>query len=414
MRYTFILFCLLVFSDSAKGQWGVLFSENEFEHPGLNRSFHILSSVVSGSDRFSGRFVTDYWNGGFLSADSRRDQFNRLKTISDLGLQWSSSLVYQNRGFRFGRLTGMRISYNHFILHEASVSKGLFGLYFFGNSGNDSLSVALGPSNEKRQSFQSFKLGSGFKSGRWEFRANIGLLLGIDFVDRSIQEGSLSTSSSATEIFVDLKYKGVNSDLGKNRIFSPSGYGIIGDLGLSFNYSNSGFVSMEFNRLGFVSWNSGLKRTLIDTSYLFDGVEVRGFLDSLYLDIQSSEDLENRFAKIESSSTLNQMLPWDITLRWHHTWAGSKFAANGLFRWMPDSSFGTGAEGALIWNAFKWLSTSIHAGAGNYSRFNLGLGLGLKMGQGLYLAFRITSLSNWAYTAGDAGWNGHFHLYKAL
>jgi hypothetical protein len=386
----------LVFSSNLEGQWGVLFSENELEHPGLNRSLHIISSVVSGSDRFTSQFATDYWNGGFLSDDSRRDQYNRLKSISDLGLQWSSSLVYDDRGFRYGKLSGMRISYNHFIMHEASVSKGLFGLYFFGNSKDDSIPVALGPSSEKHRSFQSLKLGSGFKSGRWEIRTNIGLLLGIDFVDRSILEGSISTSSSATEISVDLDYTGIGSDLSKHNIWLPSGYGIIGDLGLSFNYSKSGFLSFEFNRLGFISWNSGLKRTIIDTSYLFDGIEVRGFLDSLYLDIQSSQDLENRFAKIESASSLNQVLPWDLTMRWHHSWVGSKFVTNGLFRWMPDSNFGTGVEGSLTWNTFKWLSTSIHAGAGNYSRFNCGLGLGLKIGQGLYFDFRISSLSNMA------------------
>jgi hypothetical protein len=399
---------------STWGQIGNLFYDNEDGSSGLKRSIQLQSAFLSGSDRFTTGFLKDYWNGGYLSMSSREAQYGRLDQKNDLGFLWNSSLVYIHPDTKLGVFSGLRISYNHFMMQEASLTRGLFGLYFLGNANTDTIPVELGPSREKREAFQSIKLGSGFSKGPWDFRFNLGFALGNHYLDRKIRAGSLSTSSNASEIGVDLDFVGINSDFGKNPFSYFTGIGFVSDLGLAYQFSQTMFISVEVNRLGFMVWNRDLQKVIIDTSYLFDGVEVQGFLDSLYLDIESTQDLEDRFSNSTPLNSLGSALPWDITVKVHKTWYQNRLVTNAWFRWMPESFYENGFECSLGWRPLSWFNVSLHAGAGNYSRFNSGLGIGLQLPSGVEFDFRISSLSNMLNSSGDASWFGSLRFYKSL
>ena len=239
----------LMFSLSGSGDWG----SNV-----LNRSW--MNTMVS---------------GGHLSSVTNRNFVDRMEDINRFGANANASIdVFSFNDSLFGKENlGLKVGVSSVYSLSTGFVKDLFELTFLGNSQMLGDTVDLGPFYGDFQVFQKYGVGV-FDKRNLSF-IQLSYVGGQDMQQVRIDRAKMFTSASGEQI--DLEYTGeyIVADTSKNGFGQGKGLGLCidGDFNLPLE-NNKGIVSLSVRNLGFVKWSSLTDNYIVDSSFVWTGVNV--------------------------------------------------------------------------------------------------------------------------------------------
>jgi len=387
--FAFILSISLNLSSQNSSIFGQILGILDEPH----KSIQVNLGLYSGSNGITNQFLKRYFYNSSLSLEDRKNQLSLLSDNNSMCYILSGHIMYEDHQWNYKKLKSWRIGLSNLDFNEFSFSKDIFGVYFLGNKQFLGTPLQLYGKQTTIKS-QTLKIGSGFQFNNFESKFNIGLVIGQYVSNKNLENSSFLSSGIGEQIDLDLKYLAMNSNLNKNHIGSFQGLGASIDLGVKFKFKKESFIAFEINDYGKIYWNKDISGLEIDTMFSFDGVDVKGFFDSLYLDIGSSEELQESYVRRTKIEKLNSQLPWSLNFTGSFAWLPSKFTSHLNARIYPESDFIGNIDLITYYSFKKYFNPGISIGRGFYQEFYAGLGFFGQFGNKYFYNVKLNSLFN--------------------
>lgn len=310
MRF-FLLVCVLIFFvNCLQGQFSHVSCSMMANH---NVDKHILSfrsEIFSNSNHFTNNWIQDYLFKAHYKTSDLNTQFQKLSSTNYFNLLWKNNLDYFIPQIHLGPFLGLSISWSNTSIRRLEVGKSLYGLYYLGNT--PFLGDTLNELDSKLASlnYHTFSFGTGLSlSPKIKILTQVGIVAGQNRNQRLLSGAKFFTEELGRNIFVDYNYSFEKQDANNSGIFKTNGFGLNLDFAISVSLTQTLLASIELSNLGFVHWYTEGEKIVSDTSYSYSGINVSGFLDSIYIGISSKEDLENKFLTRQRIAKRNTLLP---------------------------------------------------------------------------------------------------------
>ena len=227
---------------------------------------------------------------GFLDATKKSNIIDALKSENNIAFESNNALLYQNK-------KGWGLSLSNHIGAYATYSKSLVELSLLGNTPFKGENLKLDPLDITAFNYSQLDF-----SYQWskKIQTSVGLLLGHNFIDATVNEASFYTDPQAAFINYQVNYEAHFTDTTDliQKPFSKNGYGAV--FGMSYRESiSSGEIELSISDLGFIRWNDKTSNMHIESQYEFEGINIDNFIsfsdsiirneiDSLQSDLQSN------------------------------------------------------------------------------------------------------------------------------
>ncbi|MBK9632627.1 MAG: hypothetical protein IPO62_16500 [Saprospiraceae bacterium] len=384
---TFIMSISLSLSSQNSSIFGHFLSIVDDPH----KSIQVNLGLYSGSNGITNKFLKRYFYNSNLSLEDRKNQLSLLSDNNSMCYILSGDITFEDYQWSYKKLKSWRIGISNLDYNEFSFSKDIFGVYFLGNKPFQDITLKLSGKQNTIKS-QTLKIGSGFLFNNFESKFNLGLVIGQHVSNKNLENSSLLSSGIGEQIDLDLKYLALNKN--KNHIGSFQSLGASIDLGVKLKLKNKNFIAIEINDFGKIYWNNDISGLEIDTIFSFDGVDVKGFFDSLYLDIGSSEELQESFVRRTKIEKLNSKLPWSLNFTGYFVWLPTKITSHFNARIYPESDFIGNIDLITYYTLKKYFNPGISIGRGFYQEFYAGLGFFGQLGNNYFYNVKLNSLFN--------------------
>ena len=227
---------------------------------------------------------------GFLDAKEKSNIIDALKSENNIAFESNNAILYQNK-------KGWGLSLSNHVGAYATYSKSLVELSLLGNTPFKGENLKLDPIDITAFNYSQLDF-----SYQWskKIQTSVGLLLGHNFIDATVNEASLYTDPQAAFINYQVNYEAHFTDTTDliQKPFSKNGYGAV--FGISYRESiSSGEIELSISDLGFIRWNDKTSNMHIESQYEFEGINIDNFIsfsdsiirneiDSLQSDLQSN------------------------------------------------------------------------------------------------------------------------------
>ncbi len=402
LRISFSLL-ILFFSFNANAQW----------LHNLNFINHDKDSVAAvrfdfdyevSSDAITNQFINTYINAKFINVDLKDKVSDKLKATNHIGSSLNTGISYRSKASH-NKCNSQQVlfqwtaGFRHRVLFNASFSKDLFRLYFYGNKVYENQTANINDFHYSFSEFQQLQLGSIITIIRphatWTSMVNLSYLNGQDYLSIETTRGKLFTATDAEYVDLDLALTAREADSASRKFGATNGAGVSLDCGFRLD-KKKWKLSLQLNDLGFISWNKRSSKAEVDTNYHFEGVEVQNILDSVYFEIKSDQDFKNGFFKTRSYEKFTQHLPTQIlfsieTAAIHpniHAYATLRYRFNADMN-LPN--FLAGADYLFT----KSFYAGINLQYGGYSKLHVGIRAAMDAGKGFTLYAGSSYLDGW-------------------
>lgn len=355
------------------------------------------SHLDAGSEHVSAQFINKYLRRGFISSDVKNSFFDKLESSNTAGAILNSELSirkYRNSSDENILRSYFSMSLEHYSQFDASFTKDLFGLYFFGNQRYENQKADLSGMRFSELSFQTFKLGIFQRIVKLGLGINLGYVMGQSHIDIETNNSYLFTAQEGRYIDFAIRANANTTNIDKSNFFSSQGKGISADIRLYYQYKNQSFLGIQINRLGMLKWNDDYKEQFVDTLYRFEGIEVTSLLDSFTLDLKSPEELKDELVKTRPSEKRTTQLPAQFSLLLKHDFIENKLWLNSRVNYMRYGQYKPSFQCDLNLQILKLLSVGIDAGVGGYSTWNAGISAGINLIDRIKIEIKARSLFN--------------------
>ncbi|MBK9272415.1 MAG: hypothetical protein IPM48_12550 [Saprospiraceae bacterium] len=368
---------------------------------------------MTGSKTLTNQFGKNFFIGSKLDKDLINNQYRKLENNNQLCYIVPAYLRFNLYNSNFKYFNSLRLEFASMYYNDITFDKNLFGLYFLGNKPflNTTLGISATSTN---YTYHVLKLGSAYRKGIFEVKYNLGLVSGQNLATNEIVNSRVTTSGLGESIDLNLNYQSTHLTNGLNKSNLFNGIGVALDLGLSLKYANGNFVSLEINDFGKIYWDNTISRTSLDTHYIFEGVEVAGFFDSLYFDIGSSENLRDKFISRKNLSQHQTILPYSINIFAHYHWKNKKIYSNINCRVYPESFFVGSVDVETYYKYNKHINAGVIIGTGWNQMIYGGVGLHGYIGRSNIYFIRFNSMVNAFYNNSPLGPVGELRYVRIL
>jgi hypothetical protein len=270
-------------------------------------------------------------------------------------------------------------SYYHRNMRFLTTSRDAFEVLFYGNKEFENKTADLSNIHFENLMYNQYSIGISKSDGHFFAGINISFLQGFNDQQLTNPKGSLYTAPYGEYLNAsyDLTFNQANN--GSSSFFTLDGRGVSGDIQLGYVAEKYRF-SLTVQDLGVISWNRRPTNYTRDTSFTFNGVAINNLLDLAGSGIQG----------LKLDSVLGVLGP-KKTNKSYSTNLPTTFQANysQLFKLKKHSMILTvSINTRLLTNYYAYgyvkssfllshdWTTSVSAGAGGYSIFNLGVDVG--------------------------------------
>ena len=236
---------------------------------------------------------------GFLDAKKKSNIIDALKAENNIAFESNNAFVYENK-------KGWGMSLSNQIGAYATYSKSLVELSLLGNTPFKGENLKLDPF--KIIAFNYSQLDFSYQWSK-KIQTSVGLLLGHQFIEATVNEARFYTDPQAALINYQLDYEAHYTDTTDllQKPFSKNGYGAVFGMTYKDNISN-GEIELSIKDLGFVRWNDKTSNIYIESQYEFKGINVDDFLSF------SDSIIRNEIDSLQSDlqSNINESYTWQL------------------------------------------------------------------------------------------------------
>ncbi len=357
----------------------------------LLKSEVILTNTFDLGSALNNDLLSRYYFGKSIPETSLSTNLGRLKTANNvLGNFWRTELQYKH-DYSKNILGLSNLAYTIDIAlnsyQEIAFTKDAFALFFYGNKRFEGEKANLNNLQFNRQTFYQFKWGL-FKKDRphkMEYGFKLALNLGAFLENFNSNSAYLYTDTAGLYLQLNGQFNELmtmNKGLG-----NIQGVGAGVDLFFQKKESNKYCFRIELNNFGFIRWNKSSKYYSRHENSRFDGLEVSNIfrmpnplITTTFND--SLRDYINQWSKKESFST---MIPMDVLIKYRYFFK-SDWSASFLFNYRFFSVYKPFYQLGLNYHHQRY-TVGLNANYGGYSKFNMGIDLGMKICSKFVLKF---------------------------
>lgn len=231
------------------------------------------------SNAITSNLVWNTYQGKFLSRELREKvsgmhtRSNRLGADIDYGI-YAKHIPDSTKGVGWFLNIADRTHVN------AKYPKELFDLVMFGNAQYAGKTVGLSPLEFNFLQYNQFEVGilkTIYKpKGKWNLALGVSLLTGKRNLRLKIDESELYTDPDGEYLEGDIHGDIWSSSLASSQYIDANGIGFSTSLHIGYETEKFG-IRFEADDLGIINWTKHLKRTDLDSVFVFEGVDVNLF-----------------------------------------------------------------------------------------------------------------------------------------
>ena len=358
---------------------------NEFPDSASSR-YGIMGDYDINSNAITNSFTTKFYTGGYIDNDLKNSVLNRIKNNNRIGGNVNSSFYAAFKLNSLGHQKNMSIFFSvrnraHF---DASFSKDLFNIGFYGNSEYAGKTADLSNFNLNLIRYQQIQVGI-FSSkldnaARWGI--GVSLLKGEQYLNILAKKAELFTSADGQYINLNTELSIAMSDTAHKGIGAFNGYGASMDLFFEAPFQTrlgNSKISVSVSDIGAIRFNKQTETLNEDSAFHYSGIKIKSIYDlqNSTFGSKAKDSVINSVAPFKKhfySATLPSVLNFAFETQFNkhfHLIEGIRYVFNGNYNLLIY------LNGNFYLNSKFILSTTF--GYGGYGTYNYGLGVSAKL-----------------------------------
>jgi hypothetical protein len=273
------------------------------------------------------------------------------------------------------------VSFYHRNLRTLMTSSDAFKLVFEGNAPFENQTASLNNIQFENLMYNQYSIGVSKTDGHFMVGVNLSYLQG--FTNQQIKNPNGSLYTAPYGEYLDLSYNLTFNEAtpGASHFFDVNGQGLSADLRFEYNTGNSRF-SFTVQDLGYITWGKHAVNYTGDTSLRYSGIVINDITSLAGSGLQGLK-LDSVIAALGPKKTTNEYsttLPATFQATFSQLFklrSHSMIVTAGINTRLIADYYAYGYIKTTFLLDHQW-ATSVSAGAGGYSLFNLGYDFGRK------------------------------------
>jgi hypothetical protein len=365
------LMCVLCFGSKIRAQYNTEF----LNHSNTGRSISANFEFDAGSSGFTNSLVNKLLWGGYIDNALKTDASKHLVAKNNLGINLNyglSAFIKGNNKFDF------LIAVKDEETLNATYSKDLFNLVFYGNAMYAGKTANLANCNANLVHFQEVKFGAighVFDSVT-KIGASVSFLKGQQlFSAATNKSSSLYTSSDGSEIFLNSNFNMALSNPNKNNLANLNGAGASIDLYFERQYKSiagkKGVLIVNASNIGFIRWQNNTQYSS-DSTFRYTGYHVNNILSFSDSSLNSinKDSLLHTLANSKKKSPVTK-IPANLLIVNKLYFGQELFSLSVGFRYIFYANYKPYVFLEPEYR-YKHIIFGLHTGYGGYARLNVG------------------------------------------
>ena len=337
----------------------------------LDFDFHMNSNSIPTT--FAGAFLT----GKDISDQLKGRVVSYAPKLMKYEDEFKAGLAYKH--YFKKPSVALYVSYYHRNMRFMTTSRDAFELLFYGNKRFEDKTADLSNIRFENLMYNQYSIGISKSDGHFFGGLNLSFLQGFNDQQLTNSKGSLYTAPYGE--YIDAAYTMAlnQANNGASKYFDLDGRGFSADLQLGYN-TDKFRIALTVQDLGSISWNRRPTNYIGDTSFRYNGVVISD-LTNLAGSGLGGLNLDSVFSVLGPKKT-NRSYTTTLPTTFQVTYSQllkvkdhSMILTVALNTRMLKNYYVYGYVKASFLLSHNW-TTSVSAGAGGYSLFNLGADVG--------------------------------------
>jgi hypothetical protein len=367
-------------------------------------SLSILGNVTAKSNAFPNHFYTTFYQGGYLTDETKRKAADKLQELNRFGADADFNLLFRYSPDTLLGKTGwsytMRVAERRHLNLE--MTGDFFNMGFFGNAMFENKIAKLAAFQLDFISYQQIGLGLEKKLKlndnlhQWGVMANF--LNGRNAQRAILNQADLFTATDGAFIELDINGSYNRTDSIKNRQLIPNpakGAGFSFDLYYQLITKEKHKLQVSVMDLGYINWKNNAIAYNYDTLFRFEGIQIPNLFELNDSLVRLSQDSIVNRAQKSNNKSFKTILPAWLQLSYSHQLIPQKLALNAIVRYrFNDIYLPFLAVGATYFYNSN-THAIFHVGYGGYGNFNYALMINQRIGKQFTVGFGSNQLEGW-------------------
>ncbi len=380
-------------------------SQISFFNDSLDKSkgfgLDLWSNVTAKSNAFPNHFYTTFYQGGYLTDETKRKAADKLQELNRFGADADFNLLFRYSPDTLLGKTGwsytMRVAERRHLNLE--MTGDFFNMGFFGNAMFENKIAKLAAFQLDFISYQQIGLGLEKKLKlndnlhQWGVMANF--LNGRNAQRAILNKADLFTATDGAFIELDINGSYNRTDSIKNRQLIPNpakGAGFSFDLYYQLITKDKHKLQVSVMDLGYINWKNNAIAYNYDTLFRFEGIQIPNLLELNDSLVRLSQDSIVNRAQKSNNKSFKTILPAWLQLSYSHQLIPQKLALNAIVRYrFNDIYLPFLAVGATYFYNSN-THAIFHVGYGGYGNFNYCLMVQQRIGKNITLGLGTNQL----------------------
>lgn len=415
MKKFLLLLLVINLSNHSKAQFQNYFEKN---YSNSKTSIQLGAEYLISSNSITNEFVKAYLSYTYIDSSLKNKVIEREYETNRFGGEIQGNLYFSHHCDTFLGITDVRyfVSARNRIHFNSKFPKGLFGLYFYGNSPYKGQSISLNDFSLNLLSYQQLQFGLvknyNTISTSYRWGASLSILKGQENLKIDIPAGSFFTQTDGEYINLVLDMKISQSDTSRRDILAYNGIGSSADLFFSYSNSNALTFSLEINDIGFIRWNEKAVITEVDTSFRYEGADIDNLFDledSVYT-VSSDSSYFQEFLSNKKSQSYNTLLPIEFHLSVEKMFENLKIKTGIKYLYQANYLPYLYLKAGYLFSPKTLISLMVLQGG--YGNLNIGVELVKDFGEGFILALGSSYIDGYLLPSKVSSQGAYFSIIK--
>ena len=417
MKKIYFIFYLLTHFYCVQAQLSaVLTDEYALEK---KASVGITADYFINANSLTTQFINKFYTGGHINEQLKNQVLARTKNANRAGAELNYGIF---SSFRLDSLSRKNSFHLFFAVRDrmhmdASFSKDLYTLGFYGNALYAGKTADLNGFNLNLIRYQQFQIGLFStkldSNARWGI--SLSFLKGEQYYSILARRALLYTSPDAQFIDFNTEIEMAQSNPSKKGLNAANGFGVGMDIYFEAPFKSSignSKLTVSVSDIGLIRYNDQSVYRKQDSMFHYTGFRIKSIFDlqdSIFLNT-SQDSIRNkilpytqRSVTVTLPSTLNLSIETTLN-RYFHLTEGIRYIFNANYKLLAY------VKGNFYFN--KSFMTSATIGYGGYGGVSYGIGLGANLGSGFSIYAGSNNIEGYIAPSKTAGRAAYFSIIK--
>lgn len=415
MKKIFVILFIASLSSTTMAQVETFF--NDDFSTSSNYQFGIIADYDINSNAITNAFTNKFYTGGYIDYDLKRSVLMRTKYNNRVGGNVNTGIYAAFKLKSSRKNPNLFFSVRDRAHFDASFSRDLFKIGFYGNASFAGRTADLGDFNINFIRYQQLQVGlfSSQKDSVARWGIGLSFLKGERYLSILANKAELFTSKDGHFITLDTEFSAAQSDTAKKGLDAFNGYGASIDLFFEAPfYTPAGDSKLKITAtdIGTIRYNKETLTVKQDSLFTFSGIHVSNILDlnDSTLNEITNDSIINTIVPFEKRAytvilpaTLNLSIETKVNDRFYLTEGIQHiFNANYTLLYYVKGKYYINPK-LIVSGTFAY---------GGYGNFNYGLGISANVGKGFFIYAKSNNIEGFIVPEKTSGQGAFISLIK--